>query len=246
MGLYDNGGIIGNTNRPTLSTASGVWGVRQQARSRRDDVWPLFVAFSGSYISSYSTGDTTFTSRTFSAASIGAEHPNRTVVVTATWNAGAFGVLLASATIAGVSATIIQTSASAGWERSAILYANVPSGSSADVVLNFAGAINNGAAIGVFRLIDVTSVSSGYFNAHFNTTTTYSTSVVVPNNNSYVVSTFGTGASTPAWTNTTQRYSYVHTSDRHEGASVLATSPGSLNISVNGGTYGVLTSVVFS
>jgi hypothetical protein len=40
MGLYDNGGIIGNTNRPTLSTASGVWGVRQQARSRRDDVWP--------------------------------------------------------------------------------------------------------------------------------------------------------------------------------------------------------------
>jgi hypothetical protein len=241
-----SGGIIGVQNQPTTTRAGGVWSAREQVRARRDGVWPSLVAFSGSYISSYSTGDTTFTSRTFSAASIGAEHPNRTVVITATWNAGEIGVLLSSATIAGVSATIIQTSASAGWERSAILYANVPSGSSADVVLNFAGTINNGAAIGVFRLIDVTSVSSGYFDAHFNTTTTYSTSVVVPNSNSYVVSTFATGTSTPAWTNTTQRYSYIHINDRHEGASVLATSPGSLNLSVSGNTYGVLTSVVFS
>lgn len=242
-----NGSVIGKLNTPTSTQATGVWGAREQVRARRDDVWPSLVVFSGAYISSYSTGDTTFTSRTFSTVDIGAAHPNRTVVVTATWNAGAVGVLLSSATIAGVSATIIQTSASAGWERSAILYANVPSGSSADVVLNFSGTINNGAAIGVFRLIDVTSVSSGYFDAHFNSTTTYSTSVVVPNSNSYVVSTFATGTSTPAWTNTTQRYSYINISDRHEGASVLATSPGPLNISVsNGGSYGVLTSVVFS
>ena len=241
-----NGGIIGQPNLATTTRASGVWGARDQVRAQRDGVWPSLVTFSGAYISSYSTGDVLFTSRTFSAANIGAAHPGRTVVVTASWNAGNFNVLLSSATIAGVSATIIQTSAAAGWERSAILYAAVPSGTSADVVLNFSSGVSNGAAIGVFSLIDVTSVSTGYFDAHNNTTTTYSTNVTVPSGNSYVVSAFGTGTSTPAWTNTTQRYSYVHLNDRHEGASALFTSSGLLNISVTGSTYGVLTSVVFS
>jgi hypothetical protein len=53
MGLFDNGGLLGATNTPTVSTASGVWSIRQQARSQRDGKWPsveILVLTSGAEI----------------------------------------------------------------------------------------------------------------------------------------------------------------------------------------------------
>lgn len=40
MSSVFNGGIIGKVNNPTLSSASGVWGLREHLRAKRDNVWP--------------------------------------------------------------------------------------------------------------------------------------------------------------------------------------------------------------
>ena len=39
--MRKNGGIIGKSNIPTQSIASGVWGLREQLQSKIDDIWPL-------------------------------------------------------------------------------------------------------------------------------------------------------------------------------------------------------------
>lgn len=39
-GIFDNGGFIGRTNTPTLSSAKGVWSLRKQSLALRDGIWP--------------------------------------------------------------------------------------------------------------------------------------------------------------------------------------------------------------
>lgn len=36
-----SGGLIGKPNIPTISSASGVWGLREQLRAKRDSIWPF-------------------------------------------------------------------------------------------------------------------------------------------------------------------------------------------------------------
>lgn len=55
MSIFDNGGIIGKPNNPTLSSASGVWGLREQLRAKRDSVWPFRNLESGLSLSRTNT-----------------------------------------------------------------------------------------------------------------------------------------------------------------------------------------------
>lgn len=217
--------------------AKGIWNLRSTMQ------FPKKPSFSASYITSATVGSTS-SSYTFNSVNIGAASAQRTVVIAVSWNAGASGRLLNSATIGGVSATLLQTSSAAGFERSAIIYASVPSGTTANVVLNFNGTITNGIAIGVFRLLNVTTVTSPVFDAHNNTTTTYTTNISV-NAGDYVISALGVGNGVANWTNTTERYTYTKSADYLEGASTTASTTGTLSISATGSTYGVLTTVAF-
>jgi len=220
------------------SKAKGIWNLRSTIQfPKRTNL------FSASYITSTSVGSTS-SSYTFNSVNIGDADTNRTVVVTVSWNAGASGRLLSSATIGGVSATLLQTSNAAGYERSAIIYANVPSGTTANIALTFNGTITNGIAIGIFRLLNVTTVTSPVYNAHNNTTTTYTTNISV-NAGDYVISALGVGNGVANWTNTTERYTYTKSNDYLEGASTTALTTGTLSISATGSTYGVLTTVAF-
>jgi len=221
------------------SKAKGIWNLKSTTQFPKNQI----PAFSASYVTSTSVGSTG-SSYTFSSVDIGAADSYRTVAVTVSWNAGNFNRLLSSATIGGVSATLLQTSAAAGWERSAIIYASVPSGTTANIALNFNGTIAYGIAIGVFRLINVTTVTSPVYNAHNNTTTTYTTNISV-NAGDYVISALGVGNGVANWTNTTERYSYTKSSDYLEGASTTAATTGTLSVSSTGSTYGVLTTVAF-
>ena len=244
-----------SANTPTAieeldyTTAKGIWNLRstmqfpKQSSGEGGGGTPPAPSFSASYVTSTSVGATA-ASYTFTSVSIGDADANRTVVVTVSWNAGATNRLLSSATIGGVSATLLQTSAAAGWERSAIIYADVSSGTTANIVLNFNGTIGRGIAIGVFRLLNVTTVISPVYDAHNNSGTTYTTNISV-NSGDYVISALGVGNGVANWTNSTERYTYTKFNDYLEGASTTAVSTGTLSVSSTGSTYGVLTTVAF-
>ena len=51
-----SGGIIGRVNNPTLSSASGVWGLREQLRAKRDGVWPFDPESGLTLTNSFSVG----------------------------------------------------------------------------------------------------------------------------------------------------------------------------------------------
>lgn len=218
------------------SKAQGIWNLNSTIQ------FPKAV-FSGSYITSADVGATS-SSYTFNSIIVGDAHVYRKIAVTVSWNAGNTGRLLTSATIGGTSATILQSTAGAGNERSAIIYADLPDETTADITLNFNGNINRGIAIGIFRLINVTEITSAVYDAHNNTTTTYTTNISVVEGD-FVISALGTGDGVANWTNTTERYSYRRYLDYLEGASIVAGSTGTLSISATGSKYGVLTTVAF-
>ena len=202
---------------------------------------------SGEFVTSVSTGSTSIgPSYTFSNVNIGAAATTRTVVVGISWNAGAGNRLINSISIGGVAATLIQTStASAAWERCALAYAIVPTGTTASVAITWNGTVTYGAVLGVYRFVGVKNVSAGVFDVHDNGTTTYSTPVSA-NVGDYIVSSLGVGFGVANWTNTTERYSYTHNNDYLEGAMIQSTTSGTRTISATGSSYGVLSTIVIS
>lgn len=222
---------------------SGVWNLNASYNYLKSIYAP---GPQGSFLAYYPSASNNLSSYTFNSVDFGEEHSTRIIAITVGWNGGGANKLLSSATIGGVSATVIQSStSSAAWERGCIIYASVPTGTTGTVVLNFATTITYGCVIGSFRIINSTSVSSGAFDVHSATTTTYTTSVSVTSN-SYVVSSLGTGNGVANWTNTTERYSARKYNDYLEGASVSTTTAGTLDVITTGSTYGVLSTLVFS
>lgn len=111
------------------------------------------------------TTSTTDTSTyTFSAVSIGAEASNRKVIVVFALNASP-AVSFSSATIGGVSATSIVTAAS-GFSLCGIIIADVPTGTTGDVVITLSGTALR-CGIAVYRVVDLNSST-----AHATTTDT--------------------------------------------------------------------------
>jgi hypothetical protein len=98
----------------------------------------------------------TANSHTFTAESIGPDSPDRIVVVCVGWNIST-STTLSSATIGGVAATIIGQ-CNGTTSGIAIIQAAVPTGTTADVVVNYAGSPLRGQ-IAVYNLLGALSAT---------------------------------------------------------------------------------------
>lgn len=124
---------MGLINRGRITTAPGVWDVSLTASPAVGTGAPV----------------------TFSAASIGAADSDRYVVVCAITEDGTNTTTrpITSMTIGGVTATeAAQASGDAYRRNAAVFYLKVTSGTTADIVLNFASG-HDGALIRVYRVI---------------------------------------------------------------------------------------------
>ena len=74
----DNGGIIGVTNNPTSSTATGVWSIESQYQARVGDTWPSRALFTTKSLR-FNDGSSDYLSRTPSSAG------NRRTFTISTW-----------------------------------------------------------------------------------------------------------------------------------------------------------------
>lgn len=182
------------------------------------------------------TGAQTYT---FNNVSIGG--PGLIVVtVHAESNLSSSGTI-SSATIGGVSATLVQnvtfSSNSAQNTYAGIISAVITSGSTATIVINFGGGQNyNRCAIGVWRIQNYSS-STASVSTNAGTTTSASSSNLtlssVPNN-SVIVSgvTIGTNGLRVTWTNITERFDGDIASSLTgvSGGDATATSTGNYSI----------------
>lgn len=96
------------------------------------------------------------TSHTFTAQSIGATGNNRVIIVAISCSAASGS--LSSATIGGVGATI-NVQANGTSTLAAIISASVPTGTTADIVLNWSASELN-VAIAVYRVVDLSSTTA--------------------------------------------------------------------------------------
>jgi hypothetical protein len=211
------------------------------------------TAISGQYNSFYASTSSS-TSFTFNSVAFGVAATGRRIVIGVSWNIGGTNVWLSSATIAGVSATITQnTSSLTGWERSAIIRATIPSGTSGTVVLNFNGTITLGCVISSFSLYGGTNtfVSTQYYTVQ--PSTSYSTTNTTQSGD-YVISILGRGGSAGTTWNRTELFDYTlpttHPSyesvfSYHSASSFYATTTSTNVTATTATSYGILTTVAF-
>ena len=105
---------------------------------------------------STSTGDTS-ASQTFSSVSFGDPSPTRRIYVAVNASSTTSGRTISSVTIGGVSATLVgkkDSTGSIGSGVSGIAVADVPSGTSGNVVVTFSGTLTTVKRIHVYRVIN--------------------------------------------------------------------------------------------
>lgn len=205
------------------------------------------VALSGQYNAVYqNTGANYFFS--FAGVNFGTAGATRRVAITVSWNGGAANVFLSSATIGGIAATVLADNSSfAGWERSAIIYANVPSGTSGAVALAFSNTVNYGVTIGSFSIY---GGSGGVVAplADFQIGTNWNQAIIT-NVGDYVIAVKGSGGGdyASAW-NIPLKYSLdmpATYSATAAAASTTATSTLTYVQCNNVGVYGMICAVAF-
>jgi len=149
------------------------------------------------------------TSITHSGMSIGDANSTRLVVVGIVGTNGtSSSPSLTSATIGGVSATITKqyTGGSSGdYTLSAIFIAAVPTGTTADIVMNFSQALDN-SHIAIFRLVNVPS-STAYATAQATRgSSPRSTTINIPDKGLLIVTGFGSNTNNVTWSGVTEAY----------------------------------------
>ena len=265
--MRGNGGIIGKPNVPTTSIASGVWGLREVTSAVRNSIWPAptpaaatitFVQYYQNLSSDVLTATQSFTSCDLGASVSG----NKRVVITVGYNQGggaAAGVGISSATIAGTSATIIESLSTAGQERSAVIYADITGSTTTGTVsltYNSAFTSSNGSQgtiIGIYYITNpsliktVTSAFSHRNNSLGAHSATVSTATAL------VVASAAIGGSssnnTITWTNATEDYEYDPEPLRDDvfGGASMSSDGSTETISTSPNTeYGVLTLAAFN
>ena len=181
------------------------------------------------------------TTYTFSSQALGAAASDRKIVV------GAFAVnavkAVSSMTIGGVSATLVVASTNSGGEQIELWQADVPTGTTGDVVVTWAGS-QLGCGIGVFRI--VSAASAAHDTGSFATTGTATDTLNIPANG-VAVGVAGTnpnGIPTWTWTGLTEDYEeggvIEPVNGSHTGASdAFATTQTGLTISAAPTSAGV-------
>lgn len=99
---------------------------------------------------------TNSTNYTFASQNLGTEHANRYIVVGVA-SIASFGRTVSSATINGVSATLVHNPNLGFVGR--LIIAPVPTGATGDIVINHSGACTS-CAIGVWAAYDITSTTA--------------------------------------------------------------------------------------
>lgn len=153
--MRNNGGIIGRQNIPALDVASGVWGLREQLQSQRDDIWP----FTNLIITNTTNlqGNYADSSYTFSSADLGSASDRRHIIIAGTSiRAGGTGAI-SSVTIGGVSGTVIVETTGTG--SGFIAIAKVPSGATGDIVVTYGVTVDN-LGLSVFAVYGSENVTS--------------------------------------------------------------------------------------
>lgn len=165
--------------------------------------------------------NTTPNPKTFAAVGIGDAATDRLVVMTVTW-ARSGATSLSSATIGGVTATIGVQQNSGSNHSCAIIYAVVPTGTTADVVLTWAQqpARSGVGSYRVTKLLSTTPTDSDSIGAGSDGTLTLNIATEAKGCTICVAS----GTSDHAWTNATEDYDDSNGSDYYTGASFLASS----------------------
>lgn len=150
------------------------------------------------------SNDTNITTYTFTSVSIGTAATNRIVMVAVTSSSGTPARTITSATIAGVSATVLDVNTSFT-NRTAFIYANIPTGTTATIVVTFSGAMTR-CAVGSYSLYNLKSTNyidsgTGSFSG------TASATVSVPADGIVIAGIVQISNSNPfTWTNVDENY----------------------------------------
>lgn len=144
---------------------------------------------------------------TFAGMSFGAADATRRIIVGIAARHGSnLTQSLGTVTIGGVTASVVKQSTSTGgggWEISAIVIADVPTGTTGDVVVN----ITNGTTrcgIAVWSMIGASSGTASATGSHENANP-LTGNLNIPTNGVAVGIATGTGGTSAAWTNLTER-----------------------------------------
>jgi hypothetical protein len=96
-----------------------------------------------------------YSTRTFSGVSIGAEAPDRVVVVTIACKTRELSTGVDAVTIGGINANVVAKSSSVN-SQTAIAWLVVPTGTTTEIVITLSASDSEGTAIQVFRLVGAT------------------------------------------------------------------------------------------
>jgi hypothetical protein len=215
--MRNNGGIIGTGSsyrrKGAAPTSSGVWSTDNAKRfeqSGRPTNNLNELVFLGYYENISS--DTTSATQTFSNVSLGPPltHGKR-IIAAIGYNQGALGAVgISSANLAIDSAasqltgTIIEASGTAGHERTAVAYWDVPASAGgseiADITINYNSAFTSsagdqGTIIGLYYIEDETEIVQTVWNATTRYVSLGSHAVTYAQSNGYAIAVAGHGGS---------------------------------------------------
>lgn len=190
------------------------------------------------FVNSYESGTDTGT-YTFSACDIGVADADRTVIVTVNSRRAGTPSTVSGVTVGGNAATeVVQVSAGPTNSTVSAIYAiDVPSGTSADIVVTLANTMLR-CAIGVYRCTGISATP--------NDTATSSSSggsgTVTATAGGCVIGTSASGSTNPyVWSGITENYDVQIAAEtaRASGASLETASAGDVSISWTGPTVDV-------
>jgi len=182
-----------------------------------------FPAVVRTFIGSNSVSGINTTSHTFAAQSIGTASADRYVVVGIVVSEYTSTMLISSVSIGGVSASVLaQVRPSSNDIQVALYMANVPTGTTGDIVITTSGANIRQAAIGVWTLTNLQSATPASTGTD-NTDTAGSAmtiAVTAPPVGSAVIAVAAQRSTTGfAWTNQTEDFDLSDSTNRFSGAS---------------------------
>lgn len=156
------------------------------------------------------------TTKSFTGRAIGVALATRLVICAVHW-ALTGSTNLSSATIGGVSATIVAQCDGTNTGL-AIIAAVVPTGTTATVALTWAASVARGG-IGLWRLVGQVSNTAYDFDAPAGGAVAARTATLdVPAGGCVIAACEGDQGSTTTWTNATERYDYITANDDESGA----------------------------
>lgn len=154
---------------------------------------------------------------TFTAVALGAEAPDRYIVVAAHTDVGG-GLLPISATVNGVDATLVVNRAGVG-----LFIALVPTGTSVTVTTTFSGTATR-SAMGVWSITGRSREAASFTNSNGGTGTSVTTSVAASKGEAVIAAISHANTTGFTWSGGTERYDVSNgNSTRMSGADTSAT-----------------------